>query len=261
MAKYKRALVLMVVAAAVTWFQGCGGSGSPPSPPPVTAPTLSSLSPIVTMANIGVTLTASGTGFTASSQIVFNGNTKAATLSNGQLTAQLQAGDVAQAGTFQVTVQQTSSLSSNSLNFYVVPAVNPTPVAVSAGRTTAVPAVAVQQPKSFGSKPLSWVAVGSGNSAGATSVSVKQGVSVTLFTVGQGFQGGTFFAVSGNPSDVTVTQPLLSDFSQTTDGIPSANVTLNVSSSATLGARSLLVINPAGEVSVFPGGLIIAQGP
>ena len=142
-----------------------------------------------------------------------------------------------------------------------MPALNPTPVAVAAGGAATVSAIAVQQPKSFGSKPLSWVAIGTGDSASVTAVSVNPGGSVTLFTVGQGFEAGTFFAVSGNPSDVSVTQPLLANFGQTTDGIPVADVTLNVSASATPGARNLLVTNPSGEVSVFPGGLIITQGP
>jgi hypothetical protein len=228
----------------------------------VTTPTLSSLSPIVTPVNVGATLTANGSGFDSSSHIVFNGSALATTLSGGQLTAQLSAADVAKAGTFQVTVQN-SSLTSGALDFYIVPGLSPTPVVVSGGGTVTVPAIAVEQPKSFGSKPLSWVAVGTGNSASVTPVSVKQGASVMLFTVGQGFQAGIFFAVTGNPSDVSVTQPLLSDFTQTTDNppIPSAGVTLNVSSSATPGARNLLVTNPTGEVSVFPGGLIITQGP
>jgi hypothetical protein len=260
-AKYKGILVRVAVAASVTLFGGCGGSSSPPpSPPPQTPPTLSSLSPIVTMANGGVTLTANGSGFTSTSEIMFNGSAKATTLSGGQLTAQLSASDVAQPGTYPVSVQS-GSLSSGSLDFYVVPAINPSPISVTAGNTVDVAAIAVQQPKSFGSKPLSWVAVGTGNSAGVTAISVKQGASATLFTVGQGFQAGIFFAVSGSSSDVSVTQPLVSDFSQTTDGIPSANLTLNVSSSAAPGVRNLLVTNPGGEVSVFPGGLIVTQGP
>ncbi len=190
---------------------------------------------------------------------MFNGSTKATTLTNGQLTAQLSASDVAKPGTYRVSVQ-TNSMSSSSLSFFVVPAVNPNSVSLVANSTSKIN-IAVQQPKAFGSSPLSWVAVGSGNSAGVTALTVKQGGSVTLFTVGRGFQAGILFAVSGNPSDVSVTQPLLSDFGRTTDGIPSANLTFKVSSSAAPGARNILVTNPAGEVSVFPGGLIITQGP
>ncbi len=225
-------------------------------------PSLSSLSPIVAMANTAVTLTANGTGFAGISQIVFEGSAKPTTFSGGQLNAQLSASDLAQPGSYQVTVQ-TNGMSTSPRTFYVVPTISPTPVSVVAGSPSNVDPIPVQQPKLFASGPLSWVAIGTGTSAGVAPVSVKQGASVTLFAVGQGFQAGIFFSVSGATGDFIVTQPLVANFSQTTDTppIPAANVAVTVSGSATPGARNVLVTNPAGEISVFPGGLVVTQGP
>ena len=101
----------------------------------VPAPNLSSLSPIVAMANTAVTLAANGSGFAGISQIVFEGSPKPTTLSNGQLTAQISPSDIAQPGSYQVSVQ-TNGTSSRPRTFYVVPAISPIPVAVAAESST-----------------------------------------------------------------------------------------------------------------------------
>ena len=104
--------------------------------------------------------------------------------------------------------------------------------------------------------PLSFIAAGMGTRAGVTGVEVSQGSTVNLFLVGKGFVLGTFYAISG-PNDVTVTQPTGADFGQTTDGLPAVNITISVSPSAALGPRNIIVNDPAGELTVFVGGLLV----
>lgn len=254
-------LFFLTAAALVALANGCGGGSSanvtpPPPPPPIL---LSSISPIVAMQNSGdFTLTAHGSGFTSSSAIVFNSVSEPTSLVNStELTAHISNSGVSQPGTFQVGVSGGGNVPSQSLNFFVVPAISMRPVIVSSGMPTPVPTIAVQPltPK------LSFIAAGTGNSAGATAIQVKQGNAANLFLVGDGFTAGTFYMISGNPSDVTVTQPLVADFSTTTDGKPSVNVNISVSPSAKPGTRNIMVTNPAGEISVFVGGLLIASGP
>jgi len=104
--------------------------------------------------------------------------------------------------------------------------------------------------------PLSFIAAGMGTRAGVTGVEVSQGSTVNLFLVGKGFVLGTFYAISG-PNGVTVTQPTGADFGQTTDGLPAVNITISVSPSAALGPRNIIVTDPAGELTVFVGGLLV----
>lgn len=136
------------------------------------------------------------------------------------------------------------------------PPVSKQAVSVTAGQTTSNVNIAVQQL----TPTLQLSALGIGSSAGGTAITVKQGESPSLLVVGKGVVQGTFYQVSG-PGDVQVTQPSPSDFCTTTDSTPCVNVTISVSATATLGARDLLVENGAGEVSVFPGGVMITQGP
>ncbi len=217
---------------------------------------LSSLSPIVAMQNGGAfTLTVNGTGFTPGSQLLFNGAAKpTAFVSPTQITAQISPSDISQPGTFPAKVQ-TGGMAGNSANFFVVPSITMQDVSVTAGAESGgvnvgVPAL---NPR------LLLEAVGIGNSAGGTGVELKQGRPANLFLVGKGIVAGTFYVITGNPGDVTVTQPLAADFAQTTDGIPAVNVKISLSPSAALGPRNILVINPAGEISVFVGGLLITS--
>ncbi len=263
----KRARVLLLgmgVGLALLAFR-CGGGGSPPPaatpppppPPPPAALTLSSLDPIVAMQkSAAFTLTLNGTGFTASSQATFNGSTKATTfVGSAQLTVQITAIDISAPGTLPVMVQS-GGKSTASLNFYVVPAITQNPVTVSASTTTPSINISVL---SLASPSLSLVAVGTGSSAGGSGVSVARGGTANLFIVGKGIVAGTFYLISGNSNDVTVTQPLANAFSRTTDKppIPAVNVKISVSPSAATGSRDILVTNPTGEITAFVGGLLI----
>ncbi len=102
--------------------------------------------------------------------------------------------------------------------------------------------------------------VGSTCSTSATGPEVTQGSSATIFVVGNGVVAGTVYAISGNPNDVTVTQPTSSQFGQTSNGTPSVTLSISVSPTAVPGLRNIMVSNPAtGELSAFVGGLLIAS--
>ncbi len=255
---------VLLLAGLVVMGTHCGsGSGSSPSPggggppPPVIA--IDFLSPIVARQNApSFTLTVNGSGFSSNSQVVFNGNAKPTTLiSSTQLTATIAPADVSSAGTFNVQVQD-SGVASNDISFYVVPVTTPQVVAVSPGFPPAQQ-ITINMP-AFNPPKLQVKAVGVGNSAGGTPVQLAPGHTYSLLIVGDGIAAGTYYSVSGNAGDVTVTQPVVSNFSQTTTGTPAVNVNITISATAVTGARSLLVTNPAGEISVFVGGLVIGSG-
>ncbi|MGH9438879.1 MAG: hypothetical protein ACRD22_13530 [Terriglobia bacterium] len=242
----------------------CGGGGSGSSSPPSGGGgtvTLSSLQPIVQMQNSQpFTLALNGSGFSSGDQVVFNGNTlSSAVVSSSQLTATIPSSAVSSPGTALVKVQS-GSASSSSLSFYIVPAISEVPVTVTAGSTTSNVNIAAP---AFNPPQLLLEALGASTSGTATTaangaVTVSPGQTVNLFVVGTGVTAGTFFEVTGN-NDITVTQPGASDFTQTTDvpPIPAVNFNINVSSSATAGPRNLIVTNPAGEISIVTGGIIV----
>lgn len=231
----------------------------------ISHPGLASLNPDVAMAGAGgLSLTVNGAAFTSSSQVLFNGAAKPTTfVSSSQLIAQIAASDVAQASPavgYPVAVQ-TGSSTTAVMNFYVVPPVGPQGVSVTAGPATHVPTL-IASPDGQG-QPLVLSSVGIGNSAGVTGGEVSPGSSVTLLLVGGGIVPGTFYAVSG-PKDVTVTQPLTSDFANCTGGnggatTPCVKITASVSASAVAGPRNIIVSNTQGELSAFVGGLSITE--
>jgi hypothetical protein len=102
--------------------------------------------------------------------------------------------------------------------------------------------------------------VGSTCSTSATGAQVTQGSSATIFLVGNGVVAGTVYSISGNATDVTVTQPSGSQFGQTSSGTPSVTFGISVSANAVPGLRNIMVSNPAtGELSAFVGGLLITS--
>lgn len=223
---------------------------------------LSSMSPIVAMQGSGgFTLTVNGSAFSSSSQVVFNGAPRPTTFVNSaQLTAQISVSDLSSPGIFAVKVQ-TGGQSAGPLSFFVVPRISPQSVPVSSEGNTNVNI----EVSTVSSPLLSFIAagtcMGSRCSAGGTGAEVKIGQAVPLFLVGNGIVPGTFFIVSGNAGDVSVTQPLAGDFPGTDSGRPAARVRISVSPSAAVGPRNILVTNVAGEIAVFVGGLLITSGP
>jgi hypothetical protein len=101
---------------------------------------------------------------------------------------------------------------------------------------------------------------GSSCSTAATGAQVTPGGSATIYVVGSGLVPGTVYSISGPATDVAVTQPSGSQFSQTGNGTPSVTFDITVSAGAVPGPRNIMVSNPAtGELSAFVGGLLIAS--
>ncbi|MGH9356103.1 MAG: IPT/TIG domain-containing protein [Terriglobia bacterium] len=258
------ALFLCIGLAAFTWSCGGGGGGGSSPPPPSGGGgsiTLSSLQPIVQMQNAqSFVLTLNGSGFASGDQVVFNGAAEPATaVSSTQLTATIPSSAVASPATLSVKVQSATS-SSGSLNFYVVPAISPSPVTITVGAPSTVNlAVPAFNPPSLLLEAIGGVqGPGPATSAANGAVLAGPGQSINLFVVGNGITAGTFYEVSG-ANDVSVTEPIAADFTHTTDTppVPAVNFNIAVSSSAAAGPRTLIVTNPAGEVSIVSGGIIV----
>ncbi|MDE3178911.1 MAG: hypothetical protein KGM47_04545 [Acidobacteriota bacterium] len=265
----KLAVIVVCLCLAAFSFQ-CGGGGSsggstPPGGGGGGPIALSSLSPIVAMQNgSAFTLTVKGSGFASGDQVVFNGSSESATVaSSQQLTAQIPTSALSSpspAGGFQVKVQG-GGQTSGPLTFFVVPAISASTVNVSAGGTTSGVNISVPSfnPPSLQLQSIGGSTSGSATSAGQSAIIVTPGATLNLFIVGNGLIAGTFYEVTGG--GVTVTQPLVSDFTQTTAPVsPAVNFSIVISPSATPGPRSLIVTNPAGEISIYPGGIVIAPG-
>jgi hypothetical protein len=96
-------LFFVVFLVSVLGVAGCGGDDKKSKNP---VPVLTSVSPAAAVAGgAGFTLTANGTGFVSGSAVHWNGATRTTTfVSATQLTAAIAAGDIASAGTAQVTV-------------------------------------------------------------------------------------------------------------------------------------------------------------
>jgi hypothetical protein len=258
--------VLLCLGFAVLTLQcgGGGGSGSSSSGGGGGnggggTVSLTSLNPIVAMQNgAAFTLTVNGSGFVSGDQVVFNGSAiTPASVSPTQLMAQIPSSALASAGTFNVNVKGASN-SPSPLSFYVVPQLSPAPVTVSAG----VAASGVNIQVASLTPTLQLQSIGgcvcpTETTAGVSEVTVSPGQTVNLFVVGNGMVAGTFYVVTGG--GITVTQPLATDFTQTTSPVtPAVNFNITISSGATSGPRNLMVINPAGEISVYPGAILVS---
>jgi len=206
------------------------------------------------------TLTVTGSGFSSSDTVVFNGKSEATTfVSSTELTASVSSSDLAPTGTLQVDVQA-GGTSTSSLSFYVVPAVKTQQHAVSGGgalngvNVNLSPITPTLSLQFVGTCPASC----SGSTAGI-SISLSQvladGGHVTMFLAGPGLVPGTFFLFTGAGNDITVTQPVVSDFEA--GNPPYVTFSIALSDDTALGPRSIIVTNVAGEISVSPGGLQI----
>lgn len=238
---------------------GGNGSGSGGS-----TVSLTSLSPIVAAQNSAAfTLTVNGSGFTSGNQVTFNGSAEQTTFVNsGQVTAQIPAGALASASSangFPVTVTGTAN-SPTPLNFYVVPQINPSPVSVAAGPATAGVNIQVASlTPSLQLQSVGGCVCSTETTAGVSTIFASPGQTLNLFIVGNGILAGTYYIVTG--SGVTVTQPVVSNFTETTAPVtPAVNFNITISAGAALGPRNLIVTNPAGEISIYPGAITISSG-
>lgn len=218
---------------------------------------LSALSPIVVLQNSpAFALRVFGRGFTATSVVFFGGTPKPTTLvSSKELGADISAGDIAVAGLVQVIVRD-GEAESSALEFSVVPPLERHDVPVTAGVETGgvdIPVASVPPPA------LSLVALGIGETAGSTGVSIPHGSGARLLLVGEGIAPGTYYLIDGGTGEFAVTQPVAADFAETTDGVPAVHLQVSVAPSAALGPRNILVLNASGEVAAFIGGVLVTE--
>jgi hypothetical protein len=243
------------MAGVTLWLVSCGGgSNNGGGAPPIVGITISPTSAFVAVNGTQqFTVTVTGTSNTAVTWTATAGTISV----SGLYTAPAS---VPTPNPVTVTVtsvaDSTKSASAQVTILAPPPPINKQTVSVTAGQTTSNVNIAVAPL----TPTLQLVAVGIGTTAGSTAVTVPRGSAANLFIVGKGIVPGTFYQVSG-PNDVQVTQPVPSDFCTATGGIPCVNVNISVNTGAALGPRDLLVENGSSEISVFPGGIIITQGP
>ena len=96
-------------------------------------------------------------------------------------------------------------------------------------------------------------------SAGSTGTEIAPGDTVYLFVAGFGILPGTTYEISGNGTDVAVTQPLDSQFQTATDGTPAVYFQVSVLPGATPGPRNLVVTNSGNELTSFAGAVEVTQ--
>jgi IPT/TIG domain len=183
-----------ILALSAAGCGGGGGGGSNPFGSGGAAPTITALSPSSAVAGqTGFTLTVTGTNFSASSLVRWNGSNRTTTfVSATELTAQIVAADIANAGMFQITVAQpgTRGAVSTAISFTVT-----APNAITITTTSLPPSMAGNNyyfvlAASGGVPPLTWSI-----SAGA----LPQGLTIDPAT---GLISGT--ASGSGPFDFTV---------------------------------------------------------
>jgi len=232
-----------------------------------TSGALTSLGPVVAMQNgSAFVLTVNGSSFSNGNTVFFNGKAETTTfVSAAQLTASVSSADLSLPGVLQVAVQ-TGSTVTTPQNFYVVPSISPQTVAVTGGDPLSVNVNLSPMTITATTLSLHFVGICAGASCSAsqagTSFSLSQAIAnggeVEMYLIGPGLVPGTFFIFTGGSGDITVTQPVASDFIAGANP-PAVRFNIAVSANTALGARSVAVMNPAGEISVFPGGLSITQ--
>lgn len=132
----------------------------------------------------------------------------------------------------------------------------PTSVTVAAGSTTSGVALTVP---GVASAPLNAEALGvaslnsSGGSASNTGAIVQRGAQALVLIFGKGLSANVTVSIFG-PDDVTISG--VTSIKSTT-GTPGVQFTINVSSSATPGARTVALQDSSGNVTTFTGGLEI----
>ncbi len=225
-----------------------GGGTSTTVNLPVTnpPPTITTISPTSAIAGAaGFTLTVNGTGFVSGATVKFNGNSKTTTFVNStQVTAAITAGDIAAAGTFNVTVTNPAPGGGTSGNspFTVN---NPVPTITSLSPTSALAGGAGFTLTVNGTNFNSSSVVNfNGTAATTTFVSATQ--ITAAITAGQIAAAGTL--------NVNVTNPApgggASGNSQFTVNNPAPTITSLSPTSGTKGGTAFtLTVNGTGFVS------------
>lgn len=255
-----RACIFSIALSLALLATGCGGGGGS-SPPPPPASIRVTISPQTVALGFGATqqftVLVTGTTNTAVTCSVSNipgGNSQVGTIS----TTGLYTAPSAIPSPNPVTIMATSqadTTQSASATVTIVPSSSQQNVIVMAGQITSSIDIALTSI----TPTLQFIAIGICCTAGSTGVQLARGSSATLLLVGNGFEPGTIYSVSGPSSDVTVTQPSDGDFTQTNENppIPAVKLRVSISANAMPGARNVMVASSNGELTVFVGGLLI----
>ena len=125
----------------------------------------------------------------------------------------------------------------------------PTVVAVAGGQNSSGVNIAVVAPASTTSPNAE--SIGIGNSAANTGTTISQGSTQTVILFGHGLSGNMTVSLTG-PADIAVSniQAIMS-----TTNVPGISFTAAVSSSAALGARTVILQAANNDITTFAGGL------
>jgi len=125
----------------------------------------------------------------------------------------------------------------------------PTVVTVGGGQNVSGVDVSVVAPAS--SAPPNAESIGIGTSAANTGTTISQGTTQTVILFGPGLSGSMQVSISG-PSDIVVSN--IQSITSTTN-VPGISFDAAVSSSAALGARTVILQATNNDITTFAGGL------
>ena len=126
---------------------------------------------------------------------------------------------------------------------------SPTVVTVSGGQTASGVNISLASPAS--TTPPNAESIGIGNSAANTGTTIAQGSTQTVILFGPGLSGSMQVSLTG-PADITVSN--VQSITSTTN-VPGISFTAAVSSSAALGARTVVLQAASNDITTFAGGL------
>ncbi len=125
----------------------------------------------------------------------------------------------------------------------------PTVVTVAAGQNSSGVNIGVPAPAS--TTPPNAESIGIGNSAANTGITISQGSTQTVILFGPGLSGSMTVSLSG-PADIAISN--VQSITSTTN-VPGVSFNAAVSSSAALGARTVILQAANNDITTFAGGL------
>ena len=131
---------------------------------------------------------------------------------------------------------------------------SPAPVTVTAGQVAAN--VNIQVPPPSSTTPPNLEDLGAGNDCGVSNACntgdvIHRGATAQLLLFGPGLTADMQLSVSG-PDDIVLGAPTAT---KSTSGTPGLRLTATVNGKAALGARTLILRAPNGDITTFAGGL------
>ncbi|MFB3916759.1 MAG: hypothetical protein ACE14M_08520 [Terriglobales bacterium] len=127
------------------------------------------------------------------------------------------------------------------------------PVSTAAGKISPGINITVPAARASPAPNAEFLGVGSGGTitAFATGDTIHQGASELVILFGPGLSGNMEVKISG-PGDIVVSNI---QSTKASDGTPGIQFTATVPLGAALGGRTVLLINSAGDITAFTGGL------